>query len=163
MERNNNYLGDRILWWRATTGRLALAKANFCKPGGFGAKWGFPWLIWGLAEVIAGNDFSGEDDDDDDVVCKDFSGLANRGTPLLLSVFALAGAGQELELEPEPIPKSDDLLATALHDLELMGEDNWDADEWLGLGLALGLFETGLVVVIDFVVAETDNWSFVLL
>lgn len=86
-------------------------------------------MIWGLAEVIAGIDLSGEDDDDDDVVCKDFSGLANRGTPLLLSVFALAGAGQELELEPEPIPKSDDLLATALHDLKLMGEDNWDADE----------------------------------
>lgn len=37
------YLGDFMLWCRATTGRWwPLANASCCSPGGFGAKFGLP-------------------------------------------------------------------------------------------------------------------------
>ena len=49
------YLGDFILWWRATPGLWPLAKANFCKPGGLGAKFGLPWFGF----IVGNGDFVG--------------------------------------------------------------------------------------------------------
>lgn len=48
------YLGDRMLWCRATVGRVGAAVALFAgsttMPGGLGAKFGFPWLITGFGD-----------------------------------------------------------------------------------------------------------------
>lgn len=61
--RYRTYLGDLILWCLATEDRVPLPKAG-TMPGGFGAKFGFPWLMtgfvddweWGFGDELGANE-----------------------------------------------------------------------------------------------------------
>lgn len=86
------YLGDFILWCRATPGLWPLARANFCKPGGLGAKFGLPWFGF---KVGNGDLVGGEGEAEADVL------LFVLSTPLL-------------PLPPLPPPNNVDLLGAKL-------------------------------------------------
>lgn len=90
------YLGDFILWWRATPGLWPFAKANFCKPGGLGAKFGLPWFGF----KVGNGDFVGGEGE------AEADGLVVSTLLLLLPALPLP--------ELPPLPNNVDLLGAKL-------------------------------------------------